>query len=138
MTWMRWDLKFPSFFSLSNTAVHNSSRMCSNPIFKQNSPQSWKWLVGPVILYFLERLARMIRSTQEVTISKILKHPSNVLEICFFKDNMSMTEPGQYVLLNVPELSGLQWHPFTLTSAPGDNFLSVHIRGAGDWTKVSR
>ncbi|KAK6152063.1 hypothetical protein DH2020_014698 [Rehmannia glutinosa] len=27
------------------------------------------------------------------------------------------------------------WHPFSLTSAPGDNYLSVHIRTVGDWTK---
>lgn len=26
-------------------------------------------------------------------------------------------------------------HPFSLTSAPGDNYLSVHIRTVGDWTK---
>lgn len=26
-------------------------------------------------------------------------------------------------------------HPFSLTSAPDDNYLSVHIRTVGDWTK---
>ncbi len=26
-------------------------------------------------------------------------------------------------------------HPFSITSAPGDPFLSVHIRTLGDWTK---
>lgn len=25
-------------------------------------------------------------------------------------------------------------HPFSITSAPGDDFLSVHIRTLGDWT----
>ena len=47
-----------------------------------------------------------------------------------------MNEPGQYVFINVPELAKFQWHPFTLTSAPGDDYLSVHVRAAGDWTKV--
>lgn len=42
--------------------------------------------------------------------------------------------PGTYIVLNVPELSTFEWHPFTLTSAPDDDFLSVHIRAAGDWT----
>lgn len=27
-----------------------------------------------------------------------------------------------------------QWHPFTLTSAPEEDYISVHIRVAGDWT----
>jgi respiratory burst oxidase len=26
-------------------------------------------------------------------------------------------------------------HPFSITSAPGDDFLSVHIRQLGDWTQ---
>lgn len=27
-----------------------------------------------------------------------------------------------------------EWHPYTLTSAPDDPFLSVHIQVCGDWT----
>lgn len=26
-------------------------------------------------------------------------------------------------------------HPFSITSAPGDEYLSVHIRTVGDWTQ---
>lgn len=26
-------------------------------------------------------------------------------------------------------------HPFSITSAPGDDYLSVHIRQLGDWTQ---
>ncbi|GKD26914.1 putative respiratory burst oxidase homolog protein H, partial [Tanacetum coccineum] len=25
-------------------------------------------------------------------------------------------------------------HPFSITSAPGDEYLSLHIRTSGDWT----
>lgn len=28
----------------------------------------------------------------------------------------------------------LSRHPFSITSAPGDDYLSVHIRIVGDWT----
>ncbi|URD77403.1 respiratory burst oxidase [Musa troglodytarum] len=30
------------------------------------------------------------------------------------------------------------WHPFSITSAPGDEHLSVHIRTLGDWTSELR
>ncbi|CAL0302723.1 unnamed protein product [Lupinus luteus] len=30
------------------------------------------------------------------------------------------------------------WHPFSITSAPGDDYLSVHIRALGDWTTELR
>lgn len=42
--------------------------------------------------------------------------------------------PGMYVMLNIPKLSAFEWHPFTLTSAPDDRLLSLHIRSRGDWT----
>ena len=38
-------------------------------------------------------------------------------------------------MLKVPALSRFEWHPFSLTSAPEEDFLSFHIRAAGDWTK---
>nr|GLL21458.1 respiratory burst oxidase homolog protein C-like [Ipomoea trifida] len=30
------------------------------------------------------------------------------------------------------------WHPFSITSAPGDDYLSVYIRNSGDWTRQVR
>ncbi|RHY81248.1 hypothetical protein DYB35_001405 [Aphanomyces astaci] len=40
------------------------------------------------------------------------------------------------VLLFVPELSTFEWHPFTISSAPEDELLTLHIRVAGDWTSA--
>lgn len=51
------------------------------------------------------------------------------------KRNFQMA-PGQYILIQCPSISRLEWHPFTLTSAPQENFFSVHIRVAGDWTEA--
>lgn len=41
---------------------------------------------------------------------------------------------GMYLFLQCPEISSFEWHPFSITSAPDDPFLSVHIRTLGDWT----
>ncbi|KAF9258430.1 hypothetical protein L218DRAFT_974901 [Marasmius fiardii PR-910] len=45
---------------------------------------------------------------------------------------------GQYIFLNCPEIlysqSVIQWHPFMLTSAPEEDYISVHIRVVGDFT----
>lgn len=66
--------------------------------------------------------------------SKIVMHPSNVLELQLMKSGFKM-DVGQYVFLNCPAISQLEWHPFTMTSAPEEDFFSVHIRSAGDWTE---
>uniref|UniRef100_A0A7M4ERP8 NADPH oxidase 1 n=1 Tax=Crocodylus porosus TaxID=8502 RepID=A0A7M4ERP8_CROPO len=64
----------------------------------------------------------------------VVMHPSKVLELQMHKKGFNM-EVGQYIFINCPSISVLEWHPFTLTSAPEDNFFSVHIRAAGDWTE---
>ena len=40
----------------------------------------------------------------------------------------------QYIFLCCPEISVWQYHPFTLTSAPEEDYISVHIRCVGDFT----
>lgn len=43
-------------------------------------------------------------------------------------------QAGQYIFCAFPELSALQWHPFSLTSAPHEPVLTFHIKVNGDWT----
>ncbi|KAM5229344.1 NADPH oxidase 3 [Ctenodactylus gundi] len=108
---------------------------CPVPQFSGKEPSAWKWVLGPVVVYAWERIIRFWRFQQEVVITKVVSHPSAVLELCMKKRHFKMA-PGQYVLLQCPSISGLEWHPFTLTSAPQEDFFSVHIRVAGDWTEA--
>jgi NADPH oxidase len=43
---------------------------------------------------------------------------------------------GQWLFIQSPELSRFQWHPFTITSAPEDSYVSIHIRQVGDFTRA--
>nr|XP_020735790.1 NADPH oxidase 3 [Odocoileus virginianus texanus] len=108
---------------------------CPVPHFSGKEPSAWKWVLGPVVLYACERIIRFWRFQQEVIITKVVSHPSGVLELCMKKRDFKMA-PGQYVLIQCPSISTLEWHPFTLTSAPQEDFFSVHIRAAGDWTEA--
>ncbi|TFK99255.1 NADPH oxidase isoform 2 [Pterulicium gracile] len=95
----------------------------------------WRyWLFGGCIWIF-ERILREVRSRQRTFISKVIQHPSRVMELQIKKDNMK-TQAGQLIFLNCPEVSYWQWHPFTLTSAPEEDYISVHIRMAGDFTNA--
>ncbi|KAI1898120.1 hypothetical protein AGOR_G00069080 [Albula goreensis] len=107
---------------------------CPIPQFAGGFPQTWMWVIGPMVLYLCERVLRFIRYMQTVRYRKIVMHPSKVLELQLVKAGFKM-EVGQYVFLNCPAISQLEWHPFTMTSAPEEDFLSVHIRSAGDWTQ---
>ncbi|XP_043830356.1 NADPH oxidase 1 isoform X2 [Dromiciops gliroides] len=108
---------------------------CTRPQFEGLPAESWKWVLAPVIFYIFERLLRFYRSQQKVVITKAILHPSKVLELQMNKCGFRM-EVGQYIFVNCPSVSPLEWHPFTLTSAPEEPFFSIHIRAAGDWTET--
>jgi NADPH oxidase len=86
------------------------------------------------VLYLYERVLREWRGRQRTHITRVVLHPSRVLEVQFKKDYFK-TKAGQYLFLCCPDVSMHQWHPFTITSAPEDDYISVHIRMAGDFTK---
>ncbi|XP_065179152.1 cytochrome b-245 heavy chain-like [Sycon ciliatum] len=103
--------------------------------FAAGGAQTWKWVVGPLALYLLERLIRFYRAQQRVVITKVVQHPSKTIELQMQKKGF-FAEAGQYIFMQVPEVSALEWHPFTLTSSPEERYFSVHIRVVGDWTEA--
>jgi NADPH oxidase len=93
----------------------------------------WRyWIVGGVI-WIYERILREVRSRHVTYVSKVVQHPSGVMEVQIKKEKTT-TRAGQYIFINCPEVSYFQWHPFTLTSAPEEDYISVHIRVEGDFT----
>ncbi|KAJ3503487.1 hypothetical protein NLJ89_g8409 [Agrocybe chaxingu] len=95
---------------------------------------SWRFTIWPGLLYFGERVWREIRARRATRLSKVLVHPSGAMELRITKPSFKYVA-GQWLFLQVPELSSFQWHPFTITSAPDDPYVSVHIRQAGDFTQ---
>ncbi|MBW0475884.1 hypothetical protein O181_015599 [Austropuccinia psidii MF-1] len=86
-------------------------------------------------LYFGERVWREVRARRETQIVGVLMHPSGTMEIRFRKPGFKYV-PGQWLFLQVAEVSKWQWHPFTISSAPDDPYISIHIRQVGDFTKA--
>ncbi|KAJ6468317.1 NADPH oxidase isoform 1 [Mycena sanguinolenta] len=94
---------------------------------------SWRFIIWPGIIYFGERAYREFRARRATRLSQVLIHPSGAMELRIVKPSFKYT-PGQWLFIQVPEISRFQWHPFTITSAPKDEFVSVHIRQVGDFT----
>nr|CAG8489086.1 8673_t:CDS:10 [Entrophospora candida] len=105
------------------------------PPFCSDIAVFWKYWIASGTIYIGERILREIRARQNTYISKVVMHPSRVVEIQIKKKNI-VTKAGQYIFLCCPAISILEWHPFTLTSAPEEDYISVHIRTVGDFTKT--
>ncbi|XP_024530754.1 respiratory burst oxidase homolog protein A [Selaginella moellendorffii] len=100
---------------------------------------TWIYLSCPLLLYVGERFLRVLRSRQHrVNIVKAAIHPGNVLALDMTKPPGFKYRSGMYMFLQCPAISPFEWHPFSITSAPDDEFLNVHIRTVGDWTKEMR
>jgi len=93
----------------------------------------YMWVLASLFAYMLERLLRWYRSTLHVELVKIVQHPSKTFEIQMRRKGF-VHDAGQYIFIQCSNVSILEWHPFTLTSSPEEDFFSLHIRVAGDWT----
>ncbi|KAK7265862.1 hypothetical protein RJT34_33486 [Clitoria ternatea] len=96
---------------------------------------TWMYIAFPVLLYTGERIFRAIRSGScEVDILKVNLYPGKVLHLKMQKPEGFKYQSGMYIFLQCPQISPFEWHPFSLTSGPQDDYLSVHIRTLGDWS----
>ncbi|KAG2303287.1 hypothetical protein Bca52824_031938 [Brassica carinata] len=92
---------------------------------------TWMYISVPIVVYGAERSLRACRSNH-YSVSML---PGEVLSIIMSKPPGFKYKSGQYIFLQCPTISRFEWHPFSITSAPGDDQLSVHIRTLGDWTE---
>lgn len=129
------DRNNPEKCYLKYTEWSPNNKECDLPQFAGSPPSTWIWMAGPLAIYLIERLTRFIRGFRDYKILNARLHPSNVLELQIDNNARRIKyTAGQYVYLNYPKISRFEWHPFTITSAPDDAYLSVHIRSSGDWT----
>ncbi|XP_054829899.1 NADPH oxidase 4 [Eublepharis macularius] len=122
--------------------IQNSfMQICTEePKFQAHFPETWLWISGPLCLYCAERLYRYIQSSNKpVTITAVISHPCNVLEIRMMKEGFR-ARPGQYIILHCPSVSSLESHPFTLTLCPTATraTFGIHLKVVGDWTERFR
>ncbi|KAG9448243.1 hypothetical protein H6P81_014371 [Aristolochia fimbriata] len=100
---------------------------------------TWMYIIIPVVFYISERLLRKFREKlRPITIIKAAIFPGNVLSLHMSKPPGFKYRSGMYIFVKCPDISPFEWHPFSITSAPGDNYLSIHIRTLGDWTTELR
>ncbi|CAG8583119.1 10653_t:CDS:2 [Diversispora eburnea] len=122
-----------SFFFMLCLYFHGYGCFVKTAEGKCKGYNSWRFTLISGFIYFSERVLRVIRARQETQITKVIDHPLKIIEIQFNKPSFRY-KAGQYLFLNVPAISKWQWHPFTITSAPDDPYVSVHVRQIGDFT----
>eukprot|EP00164_Ancoracysta_twista_P003330 GFYU01004442.1.p1 GENE.GFYU01004442.1~~GFYU01004442.1.p1 ORF type:complete len:532 (-),score=157.56 GFYU01004442.1:106-1701(-) len=123
-----WYTHHTFFFYFLFQMLHGASALLEPPTF-------WLWTIGPLSVYLIERCVRYYRGTRDTRVVSVLMHPSDVMEVRMKATGFKYIT-GQYLFMNCPYVSPHEYHPFTITSCPHDEYLSVHIKRAGDWTSA--
>ncbi|XP_022943392.1 putative respiratory burst oxidase homolog protein H [Cucurbita moschata] len=100
---------------------------------------TWMYIAVPVLIYVIERLViKFYEFYHQVNVIKGVVYNGNVLALYLTKPPGFVYKSGTYLFIKCPDISNFEWHPFSITSAPSDDYLSVHIRALGDWTEALR
>ncbi|KAL5216495.1 hypothetical protein ABZP36_007896 [Zizania latifolia] len=90
-----------------------------------------------VFLFMVDRYLRFLQSRARVRLVSARLLATEAVELNFSKSPCLAHNPMSTIFINVPSISRLQWHPFTVTSSSSlePDRLSVVIKRAGSWTK---
>ncbi|KAL2251762.1 ferric reduction oxidase 2-like [Sesamum indicum] len=88
-------------------------------------------------LFVIDRYLRFLQSRQKVRLLSARVLPCQTIELNFSKSRGLSYKPTSTIFINVPSISKLQWHPFTITSNSNlePETLSVIIKCEGSWTR---
>lgn len=97
-------------------------------------PSFYIYFLVPAIIYVGDKLVSLSRKKVEISVVKAELLPSGVTYLQFQRPKTFEYKSGQWVRIACLSLGTNEYHPFTLTSAPHEDTLSLHIRAVGPWT----
>ncbi|KAG5558642.1 hypothetical protein RHGRI_008553 [Rhododendron griersonianum] len=89
-------------------------------------------------LFLIDRYLRFLQSQQMARLVSARILPCEAVELNFSKSPGLSYNPTSSMFINVPGISKLQWHPFTITSNNNtdQDRLSVVIKSTGSWSRL--
>ncbi|XP_010004248.1 PREDICTED: dual oxidase 2 [Chaetura pelagica] len=107
--------------------IHGSYALIQQPRFHI-------YFIIPALIYGADKLLSLSRKKVEISVVKAELLPSGVTHLQFQRPQDFDYKSGQWVRIACMALGTTEYHPFTLTSAPHEDTLSLHIRAVGPWT----
>ncbi|OCT89499.1 dual oxidase 2 [Xenopus laevis] len=113
------------------TIIHGSFALIQTPRFHI-------FFIVPALIYSADKLISLSRKKIHIDVLDVERLPSDVIHLEFQRPNDFDYKSGQWVRIACLDLGTNEYHPFTLTSAPHEDTLSLHIRAVGPWTTKLR
>ena len=120
-----------------------------------HATQAWRYITPPLVLYTIDRMIRLSHSSrickvEELSVSVDGAFNPNRVEVTklgfsiggySYKDGEAVFEKlnfkmGQYVFINISNISLWEWHPFTIASGEDELTSYLHIQNEGMLTMI--
>jgi len=140
------------FYSMMMAMVLLSNQRIRRVIFELFMYSHWLFIIGAVISGILHDAATMMIGFAIFTADCIFRyvyqaayrHPQqvqavaigDVVRLSFPKGEAFGYMGGQYIFIAIPELSMFEWHPFSISSSPHQEVVTIHARALGNWTEA--
>jgi len=109
------------------SCIHGLARITGDPKF-------WFFFIIPGIIYTFDKIVTLRTAYMELDILETVLLPSDVIKVKFYRPPNMKVLSGQWIRFTCTTIEPEEYHSFTLTSAPHEDFLSVHIKAVGPWT----
>ncbi|MFI5297320.1 MAG: EF-hand domain-containing protein [Polyangiales bacterium] len=103
-----------------------------------HAPKFALWVGVPLAIFLVERLWRFARGGKATSVLSAEALRSGVTKIELAKPAGFSYSAADYVYVRIPEIAKREWHPFTMSSAPERETLTLHVRSLGNWTSALR
>lgn len=84
-------------------------------------------------LWAIDRIVRFVNNFRHIEVLSVTHLVGDVVKLRF--SGMKTIRPGQITWIQIPGVSFLNWHPFTIASSPGEVDGTLAIRALGGYTK---
>ncbi len=103
-----------------------------------HAPTFLIWAGLPILGFVVEQILRARRRGAATRVLAGQPLRSGVTHLQIERPAGFTFAPGDYMFVRIPEVAKHEWHPFTISSAPENPVLGLHVRTLGNWTSALR
>ncbi|KAI9893764.1 MAG: hypothetical protein M1814_005980 [Vezdaea aestivalis] len=92
-----------------------------------------EFIVPGLALWVIDRMIRFSHNFRKIEVVSTSQYPGDLTK--FTVRGVPRHNPGQIAWIQIPGVSFLNWHPFTVVSSPTEGESTFAIRGLGGYTK---
>ena len=94
-----------------------------------------QWLLVPRLIYLYNIILNRTINRDHIAIESLQILPERNISFSFTRPQWFTFDSGDYVYINCPWISKLEWYPFNIISARDDNLVLLNIKANGSWPK---